>query len=144
MGKDKIEEVILFQIEKTNKISKIYSQKEFERVGLPLTVDQWILLKIIQESQPISQKELAQKSMRDPASITRTLDLLQKKEWIVREIITGNRRQYDLKLTVKGKGLIKKHMEMVQNHRKLSIEGFTNDELLQLNEMLKRIQKNMQ
>jgi len=141
--KNHLEDVILFQIEKTSKISKIYSQREFDRVGLNLTVDQWILLKIIQEQQPISQKDLAKKSLRDPASITRTLDLLQKKELIVRQSIPDNRRQYDLKLTPKGDKLINKNMKMVKEHRQRSIQDFTEDELNQLNRLLIKIQENM-
>ncbi len=79
-----IESVILFQLDKTSKTAKQYSQREFERLGLGITVEQWILLKIIHESDDISQKELADQSFRDPASITRTLDLLHSRGFIDR------------------------------------------------------------
>jgi hypothetical protein len=38
--KDGINKVILFQIEQTSKISKIYSQREFDRLKMDITVEQ--------------------------------------------------------------------------------------------------------
>ena len=143
MAKSNIEEVILFQIDRTSKVSKIYSQKEFDRKKLGITIDQWVLFKIIEESQPISQKELADKSKRDPASITRTLDILQRKALVLREPIPDNRRQYNIRLTDKGASFVKEHMKMIDRHRKASVKGFSEKELETLKEMLLRIQTNM-
>ncbi|MEQ8245600.1 MarR family transcriptional regulator [Fulvivirga sp.] len=139
----KIEDVILFQIEKTSKISKVYSQRDFDRLGLGITIEQWILLKIIEEFDQMSQKELAKKSLRDPASITRTLDLLSKKGLIERQAIENNRRQYNIKLSPAGKTFVKNNIGIVQKHRSKSVEGFTAEELKTLEGMLKRIQNNM-
>lgn len=143
MAGGKIEDVILFQIEKTSKISKVYSQRDFDRMGLGITIEQWILLKIIEEYDQMSQKELAEKSLRDPASITRTLDLLSKKGLIERQAIENNRRQYNIKLTKAGKMFVDEHIQMVQKHRSKSVEGFSADELKTLESMLKRIQQNL-
>ena len=41
----KIEDVILFQIDQTSKISKKHSQKEFDKLKLGITVEQWVILK---------------------------------------------------------------------------------------------------
>ncbi|MEP0984629.1 MarR family transcriptional regulator [Ekhidna sp.] len=138
-----IENVILFQIDLTSKLAKSYSQQEFDRIGLDITVEQWILLKIVEESEGLSQRELASKSNRDPASITRTLDLLEKKNMIQRELIPGNRRQYRIILAEEGKKFIKIHMPLIEKHRKNSIKGLTDKEIQLLHDMLKKIQNNM-
>lgn len=138
-----LEDLILFQIDKTSKVSKLYSQREFDKIGLGITIDQWVLLKIIQGAGQLSQKELADKSLRDPASITRTLDLLEKKGYVERVQVEGNRRQYNIILTKSGEQFINKHMKMVNEHRELSTKGFTKKELETLTSMLLRIQKNM-
>ena len=140
---NKIEKVILFQIEQTSKASKIYSQREFDRLGVDITVEQWIILKIIDEHPEISQKELAEKSLRDPASITRTLDLLQKKGLIDRMAIPGNRRQYQLILTNAGKKLIVTYLPIVEEHRKRSTAGLSKKEINKLSELLLKMQENM-
>lgn len=139
----KIEDVILFQIDLTSKISKQYSQKEFDRLGLGITVEQWVILKIVSEHAGLSQKELAEKSYRDPASITRTIDLLEKKGLLVRESIPKNRRAYNISLTKEGEEFVEKNMDMVVAHRKLSIEGIPPAELLKLTELLGKIRENM-
>ena len=140
----KLSNVILFQIDKTSRVSKQYSQRAFSQMDFGITIDQWVLLKIIEENAPLSQKELAVRSFRDPASITRTLDLLGKKELIQRNPIKDNRRQYHIELTEQGMAFIAKHMDTIQQHREQSIKGFTETELQQLKEMLERIQRNME
>lgn len=113
----KIEDVILFQVDLTSKVSKQRTQRDFDNLNLGITVEQWVILKIISESPSISQKELAQKSYRDPASITRTLDLLEKKDLLRRESMPENRRMHMIVLTNEGKQFIKKNMKLVQSHR---------------------------
>lgn len=143
MSRQNIEDVILFQIDRTSKISKIYSQREFDKKNLGITVDQWVLLKIIDEYQPISQRELADRSNRDPASITRTLDILEKNDIIIRKAIPDNRRQYHVELTTHGSSFVKENMKMISRHREKSIQGFSDRQLSQLKSMLIKIQENM-
>jgi len=140
---DKIENVILFKLEQTSKMAKIYSQREFDKLDINITVEQWILLKIIHEHKGISQKELAEKSLRDPASITRTLDLLQKKSLLDRIAIPNNRRQYSLELTLQGQQFVDNHMNLIIAQRKKSIEGLTDNEINSLNSILEKMQNNL-
>lgn len=139
----KIENVILFQIDKTSKISKLYSQREFDRLNMGITVEQWILLKIIEENNGLTQKELADMSLRDPASITRTLDLLDKKGFVERKAVLENRRQYSICLTETGMAFIEQHLPIINSHRAKSIDGMSQNELDTLNKLLLKIQHNM-
>jgi DNA-binding MarR family transcriptional regulator len=141
---NKIEDVILFQIDLTSKISKQYSQREFDRLNLNITVEQWIIIKIISESSELSQKDLAIKSHRDPASITRTIDLLEKKQLVQRKPIPNNRRAYNICLTNKGDKFIKENIELVNSHRKKSIKGLSKKELILLSSFLATIRNNME
>jgi MarR family transcriptional regulator, transcriptional regulator for hemolysin len=138
-----IENVILFLIDQTSRVAKQYSQREFDKAELGITVDQWVLLKIIDEKKALSQIELAKFSVRDPASITRTLDLLEKKELIEREAIEDNRRQYRISLTKKGNKFVIEHLKMVSKQRAKSIKGISKQELDNLRNTLLQIQKNM-
>ncbi len=138
-----LDSVILFQIDKTSKVAKQYSQRAFDRLKLGITVDQWVLLKIIHESEDISQKELANQSFRDPASITRTLDLLHRRQLIDRHPVPNNRRQYRICLTDKGQLFVSIHMPMVQKHRQNSVAGISSEELATLSTLLQKIQDNM-
>jgi MarR family transcriptional regulator, transcriptional regulator for hemolysin len=141
--KDDLSQVVLFMLDQTNKLAKQYSQKELDKRGADITVDQWVLLKIIEADPGLSQRDLAEKSIKDPASITRMLDLLEKKGLIQREAIEGNRRQYSISVSKEGEKFINKYMDMVQNHRAKSLEGFSKKEIGKLKDMLLRIQGNM-
>jgi len=138
-----LSQVILFQIDRTSKTARNYSQQEFDKVSPKVTIDQWVLLKVIEENEGASQKVIADKSVRDQASVTRTLDLLEKKGLVRRSAIPGNRRQYQIELTLSGRTFIDDNMEMVNRHRAKSLEGFSQAEIETLHSMLVRIQENM-
>ncbi|WP_306643535.1 MarR family winged helix-turn-helix transcriptional regulator [Sanyastnella coralliicola] len=141
---DDIRQVLLFQIERTTKLSKVYSQRIFDQEGVDITIEQWILLKIIHENQPLSQKQIAEKSLRDPAAITRTVDILEKKGLVTRQRSTVDRRQHDMYLTQNGKQFITDHFPLVQGMRDQSMKGLSNEELKTLQELLRKVQSNFE
>lgn len=138
-----LSEIALFVIEQTSKLAKQHSQRAFDEAGLGITVDQWVLLKVIEENEGLSQQELAEASSRDPASITRTLDILERKNLVQRLALPQNRRQYLIHLTREGRVFIQTHMQMVDALRRQSIAGFAPEELETLLQLLRRIQINM-
>ena len=139
---DGITQVILFQIDRTSRLAKLYTQKEFDRLGLGITVDQWVLLKILDEEKMMSQKELANRSSRDAASITRTMDILENKGLVQRGVIEGNRRQYQVSLTDSGVSFVKQNMHLINTHRQKSIDGLSPEEVIALRTTLMKIQDN--
>ena len=140
---DKLPHVSLFLIDQTSKKSKQYSQKIFDEKGIDILIDQWVLLKIVEENIPMSQKELAAKSFRDPASITRTIDILERKKFVRREKLASDRRQYLICLTKEGDTFINENIKLVEDMRTQSLKGFTVQEITQLNMMLNRIKDNL-
>ncbi|MEP4533817.1 MAG: MarR family transcriptional regulator [Cyclobacteriaceae bacterium] len=144
MNKDDLYQVIPFLIEQISKRGKRYSQREFDERGLGVTIDQWVLLKIVQMKDGISQRELAERSFRDGASITRSLDLLEKKGLIQRNSIPENRRQYSITICKEGVNFIQENMEMIDRHRKQFVDGFSSEEIGQLKGYLNRMMKNLE
>ncbi len=140
---EKIEDVLLFQIEQASKASKVYSQREFDHLKLGITIEQWILLRIISENTHLSQKELAVMTYRDPASITRSINILTDKGFVARRLTKENKKTYKIELTQAGQAFVNEHLPMVIEHRKKSIKGFTEHELQLLSDFLKRIKDNM-
>jgi MarR family transcriptional regulator, transcriptional regulator for hemolysin len=138
-----LESILLYIIDQTSRIAKHYSQREFDLLGIEITVEQWIVMKVVEEKKGLSQNELAKETNRDPASITRTLDLLQKKGLIIREAIADNRRQHNIMLSKDGIVFVKQNMSLINDMRNVSIKGFSKDEVDSLISMLYRVQKNM-
>ena len=139
-----LEQVILFLIDQTSKKSKRHAQRFFDERNMNITADQWVLLKIIEENEGSSQKILANKTYRDTASITRTLDLLEKKGYIQRRTMLGNRRQYEVYLTAFGKSFIAKHMDLVSELRVESLAGLSEEDIQNLKRILLRMQENFE
>lgn len=143
MIKDDLYSVVPFLIEQVSKKARRYSQRAFDEKGLGITIDQWVLLKIIEKHEDISQRELADISMRDGASITRSLDLLEKSDLITRESIPGNRRQYRVTLKEKGANFIRENMSLINEHRVQLVNGLSDSEIEQLKTFLIRMTKNV-
>jgi DNA-binding MarR family transcriptional regulator len=70
--------------------------------GFDLTVDQWVLIDHIFRKQGISQNELAEMTFKDPPTVTRIIDLLEKKGLVERGPAAGDRRKFNLFLTKNG------------------------------------------
>ena len=142
-AKPPIEEVVLYQIDLTNKMAKQHSQKEFDQLGLGITIEQWVILKVVSEKEGLSQRELASQTYRDPASITRSLKLLIEKDLLFKEPDALNRKLFKLFLSKNGKSFIAKHMKMIQSLREQSTRGIAEKDLDHLHRILKKIQSNM-
>jgi DNA-binding MarR family transcriptional regulator len=138
-----LSQVIFFSIDQTNKKIKQYAQKQFNLYGINITTDQWVLLKIIEENNAISQVALAELALKDTASITRMVDILEKKALVSRNAHTADRRKFTLMLTQKGISFIKKHMPVVESVRQQGIKNFSDKELTLLKSLLEKIADNM-
>lgn len=134
----KLEDVLFYLIEKTNKVIRRYSQVRFSEAGLELTVDQWLVLKKISDSERITQIELANAIFKDRASITRILDLLLTKKLVTKEA-GADRRAYELTLTAAGEKFMEQAFMIVKNVRKKGIESLTEKEQDQLRQSLQKI-----
>ena len=135
-------DVYLFHLEKAYKQFKKYKTQVFVQEGTSLTSDQWIVLKRVGEAEGISQRELAASTCKEPASITRILDILQKNKLVKREEAKTDRRTYGIFLTKKGKGLIEQLTPLAQEIRAKGLTNISEKEKASLIKMLDSIYKN--
>jgi MarR family transcriptional regulator, transcriptional regulator for hemolysin len=70
-----------------------------------VTPEQWTVLKKLTEMDGISQKELAHKAKKDQATLTRILDILERKELIRKQMNKEDRRSFSIYSTDKGEAL---------------------------------------
>ncbi len=140
MTKDQpLEDVLYYLIEKTSKVVRRYSQERFVEAGIDITVDQWLVLKKISESEKITQIELANALFKDRASVTRILDLLLEKKLVKKEG-GEDRRANVLSLTQNGLKFMEKALSIVKRARKKGVELLNEKEIDQLrNGLLKMI-----
>ena len=139
----KLEDVLFYLIEKTNKVIRRYSQVRFSEAGIEITVDQWLVLKKISDSERITQIELANAIFKDRASITRILDLLLDKNLVYKESGT-DKRAYELTLTAAGEKFMEQAFMVVKSVRKKGIQTLTEKEQEQLRQSLQKIISNLE
>lgn len=72
-----------------------------ERFGLSVSV--WRVLAVIARYEPLSAKNLANKTSADPFRITRALRILSEKNFVSRETDRADRRRASLRLTQAGR-----------------------------------------
>lgn len=67
-----------------------------------ITPEQWSVLNVIQQKQPLTQKELAQLVLKDTPTVNRIIDVLVRKELVSNETDPLDRRKTFINLTSKG------------------------------------------
>lgn len=139
----KLENILYYLIEKTNKIVRRYSQIKFTQAGLDLTVDQWLVLKKVGESSGLTQIEVANALFKDRASITRTLDLLLKKN-LIRKEGGEDKRTFQLSLTAQGKRFADQALVIVNEVRRQGVAEMSEREQTQLKASLQKIIENLE
>ena len=141
---ERLETINFYLLDKAIRTYRIYSQKKLREKGFKITVDQWLVIKVLLENPGISQLNLAEKAFKDNASITRIIELLVKSKYLDRKINPKDRRTSILKVTPEGEDIINKVHDLVLQNRRIAQTGITLEELENLNGTLKKIIKNCQ
>lgn len=135
-------QTVLYTIEQAIKEYRKFCQNNIDRIPLNITVDQALLLIIINKNSELTQKEMAEFLFKDYASITRMIELMVKKELLKREINKNDRRRFQLIISNKGIKTLKLLGPTIKYNRNTALNGLTNDEIFQLYNTLQKIINN--
>ncbi|MBK8051738.1 MAG: MarR family transcriptional regulator [Saprospiraceae bacterium] len=138
-----LDQVIFYSIEKTIKMYRQFAQKSIKDAGFDITIDQWLVLKTIQEDATISQQQLAIKVFKDFASITRMIELLVKHGFLNRDFHQEDRRRFKLSLTEKGIQIIESLEPIISANRTKALVQISSVEVEQLQAILLKITTNI-
>ena len=130
---------VLYKIEQTIKAYRKISQKNIEKIVKDITVDQCLVLIILDKNSNYSQKEIAELIFKDNASITRIIELMVKKDYLNRTINELDRRKFNLEITIKGKETIELLSPIINKNRKIALKGLSQVEIELLSIILNKI-----
>jgi MarR family 2-MHQ and catechol resistance regulon transcriptional repressor len=106
-----------------------------------LTHSQFAVLEALYHLGPLSQSELGQKILKSNANLTTVVDVMEKKELVVRQRSVTDRRRVEVHLTDEGSEIISKvfprHAEIVARE----LEVLSEQEQLELSRLLKKLGK---
>ncbi|RKR04612.1 MarR family transcriptional regulator [Flavobacterium sp. 90] len=129
----------LYSIEKAIKEYRKLAQKNISKVVEDITVDQGLVLIILNDNQNIAQNELANLVFKDNASITRMIELMVKKEYITRTIHPEDRRKFNLEITEKGIKTLELIQPVIKINRETALDGLSLEEIALLDKTLNKI-----
>jgi DNA-binding MarR family transcriptional regulator len=140
---DSLDEVIYFLSERMMRRARDYSKLVFTENGFDISIDQWVILKRISEEEGISQVDLANATYKDPASVTRILDILEKKGWAERQADENSRRAYRIVLTSEGGKLVEKMLPVVLSIRAKGVETLSTEDIETTKNVLRKMYGNL-
>lgn len=129
----------LYSIEKAIKEYRKLAQNNISKVAKDITVDQCLVLIILNDNQNISQNELANLVFKDNASITRMIELMVKKDYLTRTVNSEDRRKFNLEVTNKGIKTLELIKPVIQINRETALDGLSLEEIALLDKTLNRI-----
>ena len=84
---------------------KQFIAAKLRQMNVPLTPEQFILIDLLWNQGSMSQQQLADQMQKDKNSVTKLVDALERKGFVVREQNRQDRRSNTLILTEKAEGL---------------------------------------
>lgn len=130
---------VLYSIEHAIKEYRKVSQKNVSKIVKDITIDQCLVLMILNKDAKISQNELANLIFKDNASITRMIELMVKKEFLNRTIHSKDRRKFNLEITEKGKKTLELIQPIIKINRETALNGLSLEEINFLDKTLNKI-----
>ena len=141
---EKLEDIIFYTIDKGIRSYRMYAQKRLKENGFTITIDQWLVLKVLTENPKMMQQEIAEKVFKDNASVTRIINLLVKAGYLIRKTNKADRRKSNLEVTLKGNQIIKEIQGLVEENRANALKGINQKELETVQKVLTQIAENTQ
>lgn len=139
---ERLRDTIFYSLEKSIKSYRQFAQKNIDQIGLDITIDQWLVLRLIQEHSDITQTQLSSMVFKDYASVTRIINLLVEKKFLRRTEHPKDRRRFELRLTEKGDTTIAKLLTVIEKNRETALRGISAGDMKLLNQTLNTIIEN--
>ncbi len=134
---------IYFQIELTARKIRRYGQNVLNSHGIDITIEQWLVLNVINENEYTNQIYVGEKLVKDKPTISRMVNHLEKKELIVKTTSAIDSRKVELSLSKKGKDLITNLYPIIENIRLTGLSKLSKNENESIETILKKIRENL-
>ncbi len=138
-----IEQAYAYYIHRIDRMFGIHFQSMVSAHGIDVTIEQWFILSKLFKEDGISQIELADKIFRDKANITRMIDGLEKRNWVIRKDDDSDRRKFRIFLTKEGKQITSRLIKIASEERKNIYKGLDAKDLVQLKSIIETLETNL-
>ncbi|PQL90727.1 MarR family winged helix-turn-helix transcriptional regulator [Apibacter adventoris] len=144
MIKSDRESSISYQISYTENLLRNVLNARLNEFNVDITPEQFLILDLlIEENKEISMQWISKKIHRDNSSITRSIDCLEKKNYVSRINALKDRRKKIIIITEKGKEIYIEAKKVAKQHIEITTTRLTNHQIEELLKSLKIIQQNL-
>ena len=105
---------------------------------------QWSVLRVLWEQEGLSQVDLAERMRVEKASLTSTLDAMERRKLIIRTRNSDDRRKVNINLTSLGRGLKGQLLPYGVSINRRATRGMSAAEVDQLRGLLARVIRNLE
>ena len=110
-----------------------------------ITSEQWMVLgRLYRNSGEYNQKELAKELNKEQPSMTRIIDILEKKKYVTRERSNQDRREFIIHITGKGKDFYEETLPAAITAQKEIKALISSKESDQMMKILKKMEKGLE
>jgi MarR family transcriptional regulator, transcriptional regulator for hemolysin len=142
MAERRLQDVIFYSLEAATKSYRRFAQARFDQAGLDITVDQWLVLKTLNDSPDLTLQQVGNAVFKDFASVTRIVQLLERKQYLHRKPHPTDGRRSELVLTRSGRAMIHRVEPITRANRRAALDGIGSGEVGRMREVLLRIIEN--
>jgi MarR family transcriptional regulator for hemolysin len=139
---ENLDSIIFYSLEKAIKVYRQFAQRTINASGFTITIDQWLVLKALEENPEQTQHEIAETVFKDHASLTRMIELLVNKNFLERTAHPNDRRRFRLTITNEARNLLKVIQPLIDQNRSTALTSISPQQASNLRESLSAIINN--
>lgn len=114
-----------------------YTKAPLEKLGI--THGHFITLLYISENEGLTQAQLAETHRKDRNIVSRNIDVLEEKGFVIRKRGITDRRSFTIHLTDLGHSVVSTHKDLIKEGEKEALSNLSKDEISILYTLLNKI-----
>jgi DNA-binding MarR family transcriptional regulator len=134
--------ILFYSLDKAIRRYRRLAQANLDQAGLAITVDQWLVLRVLLEPDDLTQQEIAERVFKDQASVARILALLTRRGLLSAMPLPHDGRRTQLRVTEEGQRLLDAVQPLVLKNRAVALAGISGEQQQVLQDLLERIARN--
>jgi len=136
---------IYYLMEQTAKYCRGLGVQMFEKLNMPMSIDEFVTLDVIMIHGAICQRDLAKLILKDRPNTGRILNSLEKKHYIERFADTKNNRLVRrMRLTPDGKKITEETSKVIKEYIAKIPKIFSNEDKQMLINLIKKFRKSIE
>jgi DNA-binding MarR family transcriptional regulator len=136
-------ENLYFQIELTARKIKHYGQTVLNNKGIDITIEQWLVLKVISENEGLNQIQIGEILFKDKPTISRMIKSLTKKGFVFKDNSSEDLRAFIIGLTEDGKKLVAHLIPIIEKVREKGLKNLSENQNTTTSKTLSKIRNNL-